>query len=156
MTEDHFEYTEHFGQKEVGYKFTAGPKFVTPAEIDIFCAITGSKVDHFLIDEAGQNLGIGVKGRILPGILTLAATGALLDHSGLAAPGLMVGMNNIKVLAPVSPYDRLMIEGEVLSKRVTSKGDRVLVTFSMNVKNQNGVTVLESETTELYPNPERA
>ena len=59
----------------------------------------------------------------------------------------------MKVTHPVSPYDSLAIEGEVLYRRVTSRGDRVVVTFSTSVRNQNDVVVLQGETTELYPNP---
>ncbi len=70
MIED-FTPREHFGHKEVGYKFRAGPRIVTPTQVDQFCDLTGTNVAHFLSDEAGQALNIGSRGRILPGILPL-------------------------------------------------------------------------------------
>ncbi len=70
MVED-FAPKEHFGHKEVGYKYRAGPAYATPTEVDLVCAITGSREEHFLEDEAGKALDIGARGRILPGILPL-------------------------------------------------------------------------------------
>jgi acyl dehydratase len=154
MVED-FAPKEHFGHKEVGYKYRAGPVYATPTEVDLFCAITGSREEHFLEDEAGKALDIGSRGRILPGILTFAVTGALLDRTGLSAPGVLIEASNLKFITPVAPYDRLYLEGEVISKRVTSKADRVVMKYSISVKNHNDDMVLQAELTELFPNPNR-
>ncbi len=153
--EEIFAPKEHFGHKQVGYKYKAGPTYATPTEVDLFCAITGSREEHFLVDEAGRALDIGARGRILPAILTLAISGALLDRAGLSAPGILVELNNVKFLTPVAPYDRLTVEGEVISRRVTSKGDRVAVKYANIVKNHHGEIVCQIEMTELFPNPEK-
>jgi acyl dehydratase len=154
MVED-FAPKEHFGHKETGYKYRAGPTYATPTEVDLFCSITGSREEHFLEDEAGKALDIGARGRILPGILTFAVTGALLDRTGLSAPGILIEANNLKFLNPVAPYDRLYVEGEVISKRVTSKADRVIIKYTISVKNHNDDVVMQGELTELFPNPEK-
>ena len=54
----------------------------------------------------------------------------------LGSTSLLVELSNVKFVTLLSPYDRVYLEGEVLSKRVTSKGNRVLVTYATVVKNQ--------------------
>jgi acyl dehydratase len=75
---------------------------------------------------------------------------------GLAAPGIMVGMDNIKVVHPAEPYDSLYIDGEVLTKRLTSRGDRYVMKVSFNIRNQKDELLISGDLTELYPNPDKS
>lgn len=142
---------EHWGYKEVGYKYRTEPRFITPAELDLFVAATGMRGEIFLSDDAAK--AWGAKGRIVPGPMLIAFVLASLRPTGLVEGGLFIGTNNVRFNAPVHPFDRLVVEGELLNKRVTSKGDRVIVTYSWLIKNEDGVVVAQGENTCIFPNP---
>lgn len=134
-------------QRDVGDKFISkSSKTVTEADLDMFCDITGMREDILSRDEVAQD--IGLKTRVVPGVMTFAVLMGLLgevDHDALH-----VGTNNVKLLAPVYPNDKLGAECQVLTKRDTSKGDRIIVTYSWTVKNQDDVTVAQGENTEIF------
>ncbi len=134
-------------QRDVGDKFISkSSKTVTEADLDMFCDITGMREDILSRDEVAQD--IGLKARVVPGVMTFAVLMGLLgevDHDALH-----VGTNNVKLLAPVYPNDKLGAECQVLTKRDTSKGDRIIVTYSWTVKNQDDVTVAQGENTEIF------
>jgi acyl dehydratase len=150
---------EHWGYKEVGYKFATGTTFVTATDLDTFCNITGMREDIFLDDEAakavGARLGQIPKGRIVPGAFQLAIVFTLLGKTGLIEEGVFLGTNNMKLNAMVYPYDRLRLEGELHNRRVTSDGNRVIVVYSWFLKNQNDVIVCQGENTCIFPNPKK-
>ncbi len=143
---------EHLEYKEVGFKYTTDPRVVTPAELAAFYEIPGIKEDMFVNDEAGKALGF--EGKVVPAAYTIGLAFSLLGEKGLAEGGIFLEMN-AKFTAAVYPNDALSVEGELLSKRETSKGDKVVVKYSWNVKNQDGVVVVQGENTELLPNPEK-
>ena len=144
---------EHLEYKEVGFKYTTDSRVVTPAELVAFYEIPGIKEDMFVNDEAGKALGF--EGKVVPAAYTIGLAFSLLGEKGLAEGGIFLEMN-AKFTAAVYPNDALSVEGELLSKRETSKGDKVVVKYSWNVKNQDGVVVVRGENTELLPNPEKA
>ena len=144
---------EHWGYKEVGYKYATGTRFITPTELDIFCDITGIRDDMFLSDEAAKALGL--ERRVVPRVFIVAVLFALLEEEGLTSKGTLLGMNNTRFNVPVCPYDRIRAEGELLNKRVASEGDRVTVTYSWFMKNQDDVVVAQGENTCIFPNPGR-
>ena len=143
---------EHLEYKEVGFKYTTDPRVVTPAELAAFYEIPGIKEDMFVSDGAGKALGF--EGKVVPAAYTIGLAFSLLGEKGLAEGGIFLEMN-AKFTAAVYPNDALSVEGELLSKRETSKGDKVVVKYSWNVKNQDGVVVVQGENTELLPNPEK-
>ena len=143
---------EHLEYKEVGFKYTTGSRDVTPAELVAFYEIPGIKEGMFVNDEAGKALGF--EGKVVPAAYTIGLAFSLLGEKGLAEGGIFLEMN-AKFTAAVYPNDALSVEGELLSKRETSKGDKVVVKYSWNVKNQDGVVVVQGENTELLPNPEK-
>jgi len=145
---------ENWGHKEVGYKYTTGTRFITATELDTFCDISGMRADMFLSDEAAR--AFGARGRFVPGAFLLGIVFGLLGETGLVSSGIFLGTNNTKFNIPVCPYDRLRLEGELLNRRVTSKGDRVIVTYSWFMKNQDEEVVAQGENTCIFPNPEEA
>lgn len=144
---------EHLEYKEVGFKYTTDSRVVTPAELVTFYEIPGIKEDIFVNDEAGKALGF--EGKVVPAAYTIGLAFSLMGEKGLAEGGIFLEMN-AKFTAAVYPNDTLSVEGELLSKRVTSKGDKVVVEYSWNVKNQDDVVVVQGENTELLLNPEKA
>lgn len=130
-------------ERNVGDKFKSGSRIITGTELDMFCTVAGLRLDAFLNDEAGRALGF--KGRVVPGAFAFALVFGLLGE--LLNGHVHVGTNNMKVLAPLYPYDRVRVEGEVLNKKETSKGDRAFVTWSWAVKNQDDVILVQGENT---------
>ncbi len=135
--------------QDVGYKFTTGTRMVTPSDLDLFIAASGMRDPVFLSDEVAR--GMGLKARIIPVAMMLAVKDGLIGE--YVAGALLVGMNNVKWAATSYPYDTFRVEGELLNKRETSKGDRFVITYSWTIKNQDDVAVGQGETTEIFPKP---
>ena len=142
---------EHFGYKDVGYKFVTEWRYVTPTEVNLFCDITDTREDVFLRDDAAQEFGL--KAAIVPALLIFAKLMSGLMEVGLTGEGLFIGINNAEFKVPVHPYDRIRGEIEVLEKRVTTKGDRVIVRYAWQVRNENDVIVAQGENRCMFPNP---
>jgi len=135
---------KRLAERDIGEKFVgSGTRLVTPTELDMFCNITGMRGDAFLSDDFARSLGM--KSRVLPGAMSMAILFSLLEDFLQGA--IFTGLNNLRLLAPVYPNDRLRAEVEVLGKRETSKGDRVFVTYAWTLKNQDDVTVAQGENT---------
>ena len=135
---------KRLADRDIGEKYVGGAtRLVTATELDMFCDITGMRGDVFLNDEAAKSMGM--KSRVLPGAMSLAILMSLLGE--FLGPAIFTGLTNLRLLAPVCPYDRLSAEAEVLGKKETSKGDRVFVTYSWTLKNQDEVTVAQGENT---------
>ena len=147
---------EHFGYKEIGFKFASPTRVIMPMEIDMFCEISGMREEIFLRDEVGRSYG--AKGRVVPGVFLMAITLGFLYETGLskATGAFYLGTDKFKVNSPVYPFDTVSVEIEVIKKRVTSKGDRVVLTYAWFMKNQEGVVVAEAENTCIFPNPKAA
>ena len=136
---------KRLADRDIGENFVGSQtRLVTATELDMFCNITGMRGDVFLSDEAARSRGM--KNRVLPGAMSLALLFSLLEGEFLQG-AIFTGLNNLKLLAPVYPYNRLKAEAEVLAKKETSKGDRVFVTYSWILKNQDEVTVAQGENT---------
>ena len=135
---------KRLADREVGEKYVGSERrLITPTDLDTFCNITGMRGDAFLSDEAAKTMGM--KARVLPGAMSLAVLFYLLG--GFLGPAIFTGLNNLKLLAPVHPYNKLRAEAEVLGKKVTSKGDRAFVTYSWSLINQDDVAVAQGENT---------
>lgn len=129
--------------RNVGDKFRGGSRVITGTELDMFCTISGMRLDAFLNDEAARSLGF--KARVVPGPFVFAVVFGLLGE--LLNGHVHVGTDNMKVLAPLYLYDRVRVEGEVLRRKESSKGDRVFVTWLWAVKNQDDVVIAQGENT---------
>jgi acyl dehydratase len=135
---------KRLADRVIGEKYVSDEtRLITPTELDMFCNVTGMRGDAFLSDEAAR--AFGMKSRLLPGAMSLAILFSLLGK--FLGNAIFTGLNNLRLLAPVYPYDKLSAETEVLGKKETSKGDRVFVTYSWTLKNQDGVTVAQGENT---------
>lgn len=142
---------EHFGYKDVGYKFVTEWRYVTPIEVNLFCDITDTREDVFLRDDAAQEFGL--KAAIVPALLIFTKLMSGLMEVGLTSEGLFIGINNAEFKESVYHYERIRGEIEVLEKRVTSKGDRVVVRYSWQVRKENDVIVAQGENRCMFPNP---
>ena len=134
----------YYEELNKGDKITTRERVVTGTDIDTFAIMTGAINPLFL--ENGFAKKLGFKGRIAPGMLTLAlATGlqyatGVFDH--LVA---FLGVDKLKFLATVNPGDTIWCEAEVIGKKEIH-GGRGIVNFKWVVKNQEESPVLEAET----------
>jgi len=139
---------EHFGYKEAGYKYTTPSRLILPTEVDLFCLISGMREGIFLSDEVGKMYG--AKGRVVPGAFLVGIALGLIRETGLIGEvigSFFLGTDKLQAISPVYPYDKVTVEGEVLNRRVTSKGDKVVVTYSWVMKNQEGTLCAQAENT---------
>jgi acyl dehydratase len=135
---------KRLADREIGEKYVGDEtRLITPTELDMFCNITGMRGDAFLNDEAARSMGM--KSRVLPGAMSLAILFSLLG--GFLGSAIFTGLTNMRLMAPVFPFDKLRAEAEVLGKKETSKGDRVFVTYRWTLINQDDVAVAQGENT---------
>ncbi|HEY90601.1 MAG TPA: MaoC family dehydratase [Dehalococcoidia bacterium] len=135
---------KRLADREIGEKFVGEEsRLITGTELDLFCDITGMRGDAFLNDKAAQ--AMGMKSRLLPGAMSFALVFSLLGR--FLGPAIFTGVNNMKLLSPVFPNDKLRAETEVTGRKVTSKGDRVFVTYLWKLINQDDVLVVQGENT---------
>ena len=88
---------------------------------------------------------MGFKSRVVPGAFLFSVAFGLL---GDLLDGLVhVGTDNMKVMAPVFPGDRLKLEVEILGKKDSAKGDRSFVSWGCALKNQDETIVVRGENT---------
>ena len=83
--------------RNVGDEFRGGSRVITGTELDMFCTISGMRLDAFLNDEAARSLGF--KARVVPGPFVFAVVFGLLGE--LLNGHVHVGTDNMKVLAPL-------------------------------------------------------
>ncbi len=135
----------YYEELNQGDKVTTRRRVVTGTDIDTFAIMTGAINPLFLEDGFGKRLGF--KGRIAPGILTLALATGLQYATGLFDDIIaFLGIDKLKFLATVNPGDTIWAEAEVIAKKEID-GERGIVSFKWLAKNQEERPVLEAETT---------
>ena len=134
---------ELVAERNVGEEFETGSRIITAAELDMFCTITGNRLNPFLSDEAAKALGF--KERVVPGSFIFALVFGLLGER--LNGHVHVATDKMKVMAPLYPYDRGRVGIKVVDKKESSKGDRSFVTWAWAVKNQDDVIIAQGENT---------
>ena len=133
----------------IGDKYTTRSRSITAGDVDSFCQVTGLSEDFFFTDDAAK--AAGLKERVVPGAQTVVITLGLLEEVDWGL--LLVEIDKTRFLAPFYTNDTVSVEVELLSKKTTSKGDRVFVTYSWVLKNQDGVVIAKGENTECTTKP---
>ena len=128
---------------KVGFRFRTHRRTIAESDLAGFINLTWLTEELFAVAvKPGDDSSRAIKGRPVPGALVYAfAEGLLLpsmQDTGLAFLNAM-----LDVKAPTVVGDTIHVEAEVTEARLTSKGDRGLVRFANQVKNQAGATVLE-------------
>ena len=108
-------------------------------------APSGSLLEPVFIDAEYIREKSGFGERIAPGLLTTAFADALIAQTGvLHGSGMaLLGIEGLKMKAPVKVGDTIRVEVEITEKRETKKPDRGVVTSRQIVRNQRGETVVE-------------
>ena len=134
---------------EVGDTFTTVSRVVSQVDAEFFENAVGLTHPLFLSDEYAQSQGF--KGRLVTGVFTFGLLMGLLYQAGLIRRGVFLGIEKARFPNPVRAGDSLGAEVEILNKRSTSKGGRVIVTYKWTLKNQNGEVAAEGENTCMFP-----
>ena len=135
---------KYFEDFETGERFTTGGRTVTEFDVMTFVTLTGY-MEPLFIDAEYIREKSGFGERIAPGLLTTAFADALIAQTGvLHGTGMaLLGIEGLKMKAPVKVGDTIRVEVEITEKRETSKPDRGVVTSRQIVRNQRGETVVE-------------
>ncbi len=135
----------YYEELNLGNKIRTRQRVVTPTDIDIFAIMTGAINPLFLEEGFGKKAGF--KGRIAPGLLTLALATGLQYAAGVFDDIIaFLGIDKLKFLAAVNPGDTIWCEAEVVERKAI-QGARGVITFRWIVKNQDERSVLEAEAT---------
>jgi acyl dehydratase len=122
-----------FADLRVGFRFRTHRRTIREADLVAFMTLTGLTEELFSVKHEKQ---------LVPGALVYSlAEGLLLpsmQDTGIAFLGA-----TLDIKGPTYVDDTVHVEGEVIEHRLTSKGDRGLVRFRIEVRKENGETVLE-------------
>ena len=130
-----------FEQHTVGDRWRTQRRTVSEHDLMTFVTTFGFTEELFL--DAGASRELGFDGRLVPGALTLAlAEGLVVGSGALAGTGLAFLGGEIEIKAPVFVGDTIEVWIEVTATRMTSSGDRGVVTTRNEVRNQQGAIVL--------------
>ena len=139
-----------YAELEPGRVIDAGPYEVTEDEILSFA--TAYDTQWFHTDPAAAQAG-PFGGLIASGIHTCAiamrmvADTVLAGSEALASPGL----RQVKWPHPVRPGDRLGLQVEILSRRISrTHASRGLIDYRWILRNQAGTVVLDLEATAIF------
>ena len=124
---------------KVGFRFRTHRRTIAESDLANFINLTWLTEELFAVEDDSNR---AVKGRPVPGALVYSfAEGLLLPT--MQDTGLAFLNATLDVKGPTSVGDTIYVESQVTEARLTSKGDRGLVRFANQVKNQKGETVLE-------------
>ena len=141
---------ETYLDKEVGYKFVTEEKTITHEDLETFYNLLEERETLFTDDEFTRSLELDYKGKIVAGLFLVMMMGKLELTVGMAFDAVMVGMNDVKFVSAAYPGDRLRLEGELVGKRITSKG-HVLADWKWTLKNQKNEIIATGVNSELFP-----
>ncbi|QSE92990.1 MaoC family dehydratase N-terminal domain-containing protein [Rhodococcus pseudokoreensis] len=124
-----------------GQRIETPRRTVTDYDISAFVNLCGFLTPTFM-DLEYVNLPEHYAGRIAPGMLTLSfAEGLILSAGVTRGTGLALLGLTPTWKAPVYAGDTIQTQINVVSKRLTSRGDRGVVTTENVVVNSKGATV---------------
>jgi acyl dehydratase len=129
-----------FGYEDcpVGTRFRTHRRTITESDLSAFVNLTWLTEELFTVDDDSER---ALKGKPVPGALVYAFAEGLLLPS-MQDTGLAFLNAQLDVKRSTLVGDTIHVEVEVVEARLTSKGDRGLVRFANEVKNQNGETVI--------------
>lgn len=134
---------EYYEEYEVGAAYETTARTITETDIVNFVNLFGFTEPLFINMEFVKNQSL-FGSRIAPGAFTFALSEGLMIQSGLARGGMaLLGIEELKVPAPLRCGDTVHVKITVVSKRETSKPDRGVVTFDQQVVNSKGEVLLQ-------------
>ena len=138
----------HFEDFEVGTETVTDSRTVTEADVFAFAGLSGDYNPLHVDAEFAKSTPFGE--RIAHGLLGLAIASGLTSRTGAIEGTTLafVGME-WRFKAPILFGDTITVRSRVAEKRETSKPDRGIVRFEVQVVNQRGEVVQEGTQTLL-------
>jgi acyl dehydratase len=139
----------HFDDFYGGQKITTMRRTIAEADMLGFVQLTGLFEELWL--DAGKAQATGLyTGRLVPGYLTLTFSEGLFVLSGWMRNAVgMLGMDEVKWLAPVACGDTIRCEIEVVEARLSKDPSRGVVVMHHRVLNQDDTVVLRYRSARL-------
>jgi acyl dehydratase len=133
----------------LGDHYDTGHIVVTEAHIVGFAGLSGDFFDLHMDDEFAR--AHGFPARVAHGLLGLAMADGLKNRSSVRIMVIAALGWNWNFRGPILAGDRIGVAVMVKAKRLTSKGDRGVLTLGFTVRNQRDEIVQEGETTLMTP-----
>ncbi len=138
----------HYWQDlDVGQRFRTLKRTITETDLINFIGVTGMVEEMFI--DATCDKGAAASGRLVPAALTYTLIEGLLVQSVLQATGLALLEVHKKVLGPTVVGDTIHGVVEITALRPTSTGGRGIVTTTVDIMNDRGVTVMHYDATRM-------
>lgn len=134
--------TKFWDDFALGQKITTMGITVTEAHLVNWAGLTMDFYPLHMDKEFASKTGFGE--RIAHGPLTFALAVGLLGRTGIAEDSVIawLGVDNMRLPAPVKIGDTIHVEAEVTHKRETKRGDQGVTVMCYTVINQRGETVM--------------
>jgi acyl dehydratase len=131
----------YYDDLEPGQVFTTPARTVTETDLVSFAMLTGDWNQIHTDKEFAKGTMYGRP--VVHGLFCLVMMTGLMDRSGLFSGSAMamLGVEKWQFHAPVFVGDTLHADIEIVSKRLTSAGDRGIVDRRITLRNQDGVVV---------------
>jgi acyl dehydratase len=134
---------EYFEDYEIGAEYTTHARTITETDIVTFVNLFGFFEPLFIDMEFVQKQSL-FGSRIAPGSFTFALSEGMAIQSGLVRGGMaLLGVQEMKIPAPLRCGDTVHVQVKVLAKRETSRPDRGVVTSEQQVINHKGDVLLQ-------------
>jgi acyl dehydratase len=134
---------EYFEDFQIGAEYSTHARTITETDIVSFVNLFGFSEPLFIDMEFVKNQSL-FGSRIAPGSFTFALSEGITIQSGLARQGMaLLGVQDMKIPAPLYCGDTVHIKVKVVNKRETSKPDRGVVTSEQQVVNHKGDVLLQ-------------
>lgn len=126
-----------------GQTFTSPARTVTETDLVSFAMLSGDWNAIHTDEEFARETFYGK--RVVHGLFGLSMMTGLLDRTGLFGGSAiaMLGISDWQFKAPIFVDDTLHFEMEIISKRLTSGGDRGIIDRKFSLINQRGEVVQE-------------
>jgi acyl dehydratase len=126
-----------------GQTFTSPARTVTETDLVSFAMLSGDWNAIHTDEEFARETFYGK--RVVHGLFGLSMMTGLLDRTGLFGGSAiaMLGISDWQFKAPIFVDDTLHFEMEIVSKRLTSGGDRGIIDRKFSLINQRGEVVQE-------------
>jgi acyl dehydratase len=134
--------TKFWDDFAVGQKITSMGVTVTEAHLVNWAGLTMDFYPLHMDKEFASKTAFGE--RIAHGPLTFALAVGLLGRTGIAEDSVIawLGVDNMRLPAPVKIGDTIHVEAEVTHRRETKRGDQGVTVMCYTVVNQRGETVM--------------
>ena len=130
-----------FDEQPVGRRWSTSRRTVTETDLVVFATQFGFNEELFLDDTAAEAAGFA--DRLVPGSLVMSiAEGLVISGGSIWGTGVAYLGAEVEVRGPTFVGDTLQVVVEVTAARMTSRGDRGVVTTRNDVYNQNGDIVM--------------